>query len=147
MSMEERMTVCNMSIEGGARCGYINPDQTTVDYLRGRPFAPQGAAFDQAAKWWLSLASGPEARFDDRVEFDGSAIEPTVTWGINPSQSVGVNERIPAASGFAPEEQAGLREALAFMDFKESQPIKGTKIDVAFIGSCTNSRLSDLREA
>ena len=147
MSMEERMTVCNMSIEGGARCGYINPDKTTIEYLRGRPFAPQGAAFEKAAQWWLGRASGPDAKFDDLVDFDGSAIEPTVTWGINPAQSVGVNERIPVASTFAADEQAGIREALAFMDFKEDQPIKGTKIDVAFIGSCTNSRMSDLREA
>ena len=147
MTMEERMTVCNMSIEGGARCGYINPDQTTVDYLRGRPQAPQGEAFDRAAKWWLSLASAPDAAFDDRVEIDGSSIEPTVTWGINPAQSVGINERIPAITSFPAEEQAGIREALAFMDFQENQPIRGTKIDVAFIGSCTNSRMSDLREA
>jgi 3-isopropylmalate/(R)-2-methylmalate dehydratase large subunit len=108
---------------------------------------PQGAAFEKAAKWWLGLASGPDAPFDDKVEFDGSTIEPTVTWGINPAQSVGVNERIPEADSFAPDEQAGIREALAFMDFKENQPIKGTKINVAFIGSCTNSRMSDLREA
>jgi 3-isopropylmalate/(R)-2-methylmalate dehydratase large subunit len=147
MSMEERMTVCNMSIEGGARCGYINPDQTTVEYLRGRPFVPQGAVFEKAAKWWLGLASGPEAQFDDQVEIDGSAIEPTVTWGINPAQSVGVSERLPAAASFAVDEQPGIREALAFMDFRENQPIKGTKINVAFIGSCTNSRISDLREA
>ncbi|MBS0265286.1 MAG: 3-isopropylmalate dehydratase large subunit [Planctomycetes bacterium] len=147
MSMEERMTVCNMSIEGGARCGYINPDQTTVEYLRGRPLAPQGAAFEKAAAWWLSLASGPQATFDDRVEFDGASIEPTVTWGITPAQSVGVSEQIPAVGSFASDEQAGIKEALAFMDFRENQPIKGTKIDVAFIGSCTNSRISDLREA
>jgi 3-isopropylmalate/(R)-2-methylmalate dehydratase large subunit len=147
MSMEERLTVCNMSIEGGARCGYINPDKTTVEYLRGRPFAPQGAAFEKAAKWWLELASGPNASFDDRVEIDGAGIEPTVTWGINPAQSVGVSERIPSAGSFPHDEQAGIREALMFMDFKENQPIKGTKIDVAFIGSCTNSRISDLREA
>jgi 3-isopropylmalate/(R)-2-methylmalate dehydratase large subunit len=147
MSMEERMTVCNMSIEGGARCGYINPDHATIEYLRGRPFAPQGAAFEKAASWWLGLASSPDASFDDKVEIDGSKIEPTVTWGINPAQSVGVSERIPAAGSFAQDEQVGIREALAFMDFKENQPIKGTKIDVAFIGSCTNSRISDLREA
>ena len=147
MTMEERMTVCNMSIEGGARCGYINPDQTTVEYLRGRPFAPQGAAFEKAAQWWLSFASGPDAEFDDKVSFDGAEIEPTVTWGINPAQSVGVSEAIPAAASFPTDEQPGIREALAFMDFRENQPIKGTKIDVAFIGSCTNSRISDLREA
>jgi 3-isopropylmalate/(R)-2-methylmalate dehydratase large subunit len=147
MSMEERMTVCNMSIEGGARCGYVNPDQTTVEYLRGRPMAPQGDEFERAAKWWLSLASGPDAQFDDEVAIDGSQIEPTVTWGINPGQSVGVTERLPALSDFPDAERNGAREALAFMDLKERSPIRGVKIDVAFIGSCTNSRISDLREA
>jgi 3-isopropylmalate/(R)-2-methylmalate dehydratase large subunit len=147
MSMEERMTVCNMSIEGGARCGYINPDQTTVEYLRGRPFAPKGAEFDKAAKWWLSLASGPDATFDDDVSIAAETIEPTVTWGINPGQSVGVNEPIPAVAAFPKEEQAGVREALEFMEFHENQSLRGTKIDVAFIGSCTNGRISDLREA
>lgn len=147
MTMEERMTVCNMSIEGGARCGYINPDQTTVDYLRGRPFAPQGADFDRAAKWWLSLASAPDASFDDEVNIPAAEIAPTVTWGINPAQSVGVNEPIPAISTFPDGERAGVKEALTFMDFRENQSLKGTKIDVAFIGSCTNGRISDLREA
>jgi 3-isopropylmalate/(R)-2-methylmalate dehydratase large subunit len=147
MSMEERMTVCNMSIEGGARCGYINPDQTTVDYLRGRPLAPQGADFDKAAAWWLSLASSPDSKFDDVVQFDAAEIEPTVTWGITPAQSVGISERIPSVSSYAPSEHTVIREALQFMDLKEDQPIKGLKIDVAFIGSCTNSRISDLREA
>jgi 3-isopropylmalate/(R)-2-methylmalate dehydratase large subunit len=147
MSMEERMTVCNMSIEGGARCGYCNPDQTTVDYLRGRPFAPQGEAFERAAEWWLSLASGPEATFDDEVIFDAADIEPTVTWGINPGQSVGITEAIPAVDEFPAEEQAGVREALQFMDLEAGQSMQGVKIDVAFIGSCTNGRMSDLREA
>ena len=147
MSMEERMTVCNMSIEGGARCGYVNPDQTTVEYLRGRPFAPSGEAFERAANWWLSLASGPEAQFDDRVVIDATEIEPTVTWGINPAQSVGINETLPAVKSFPSEEQKGIQEALTYMDLKDAQPIKGLKIDVAFIGSCTNGRISDLREA
>ncbi|MGE3314417.1 MAG: 3-isopropylmalate dehydratase large subunit [Planctomycetaceae bacterium] len=147
MTMEERMTVCNMSIEGGARCGYINPDQTTVDYLRGRPLAPQGAEFEKAAKWWLSLASGPDAEFDDEYVIDAADIEPTVTWGINPAQSVGITENIPAVSAFPEEEQKGIAEALEFMELSENQPIRGLKIDVAFIGSCTNSRISDLREA
>jgi 3-isopropylmalate/(R)-2-methylmalate dehydratase large subunit len=147
MTMEERMTVCNMSIEGGARCGYINPDQTTVEYLRGRPFAPKGDAFDRAAKWWLSFASGPDAEFDDAVTLNGAEIEPTVTWGINPGQSVGVSEKLPTVSSFPEAERPGIQEALQFMEFKEAQPIKGTKIDVAFIGSCTNGRISDLREA
>ena len=147
MSMEERMTVCNMSIEGGARCGYICPDQKTVDYLRGRAFAPEGAAFDKAAEWWLSLASGPDAEFDDEVVFDAADIEPTVTWGINPAQSVGVKEQLPAVSGFSADEQAGIAEAFEFMGLQENQPIAGLPIDVAFIGSCTNSRISDLRVA
>ena len=147
MSMEERMTVCNMSIEGGARCGYCNPDQTTIEYLRGRPFAPDGEEFDRAAQWWLSLASSSDASFDDEVVFDGSAIEPTVTWGINPGQSVGIGEPIPAVESFAKDEQTGIREALQFMDLDAGQSMKGVKIDVAFIGSCTNGRISDLREA
>ncbi len=147
MSMEGRMTVCNMSIEGGARCGYVNPDQTTINDLRGRPRAPQGEVFDRATEWWLSLASGPDAEFDDHVVIDGTEIEPTVTWGINPGQSVAVNERIPAISSFPQDEQSGVYEALTFMDLTEDQPIRGLEIDVAFIGSCTNSRISDLRQA
>lgn len=147
MTMEERMTVCNLSIEGGARCGYINPDQTTVDYLRGRPCSPEGAAFDKASEYWLSLASGPDAEFDDVVVYDAADIEPTVTWGINPGQSVGISEDIAAVVDFPEQEQAGVREALEFMALEESQPIKGMKIDVAFVGSCTNGRISDLREA
>jgi len=147
MSMEERMTVCNMSIEGGARCGYINPDQTTVDYIKGRPFAPTGADFERAAAWWLSLASPPDAEFDDSISFDGAQIEPTVTWGINPAQSVGINETLPAVSSFTQDDQKGIKDAFEYMDLKELQPIRGVKINVAFIGSCTNGRISDLREA
>jgi 3-isopropylmalate/(R)-2-methylmalate dehydratase large subunit len=147
MSMEERMTVCNMSIEGGARCGYINPDQTTVDYLKGRPFAPQGAEFDKAAAWWLSLASSPDATFDDRVSYDAADIEPTVTWGINPAQSVGVSEHLPHVADFPNDEQKGIGEAFQYMGLEEGAELKGLKINVAFIGSCTNGRISDLREA
>jgi len=138
MSMDERMTICNMSIEGGARVGYVNPDETTVDYLRGRPFAPQGDDFERATRWWASRASDPGAAYDDEIELDAAAIRPTVTWGINPGQSVGVDERLPSNAD---------PEALAFMGFRAGQAVKGTKIDVAFVGSCTNARLSDLREA
>ena len=138
MSMEERLTICNMSIEGGARVGYINPDQTTFDFLRGRRFAPQGAAFDRAVEWWRSMASDANASYDDRIAFDAAEIEPTVTWGINPGQSVRISERIDAD----PRD-----EAFAFMGFHPGDRVAGTKIDVAFIGSCTNSRLSDLEEA
>ena len=146
MSMEERMTMCNMSIEGGARIGYVNPDETTFEYMAGRPFAPAGDAFDRARKWWRSLASDPDAAYDDDVEIDGNAIEPRVTWGINPGQSVGVSERIPAP-GEAGGDADAVGEALEFMGLTAGAPIQGTKVDVAFVGSCTNSRLSDLREA
>jgi 3-isopropylmalate/(R)-2-methylmalate dehydratase large subunit len=147
MTMEERMTVCNMSIEGGARCGYVNPDQTTVEFLRGRDAVPSGESFERAAAWWLSLASSPDASFDDHVTIDGSMIEPTVTWGIHPGQSVGVGETILGPSEYPVEERAGVTEALEFMGLEAGQGICGQAIDVAFIGSCTNSRLSDLREA
>ena len=147
MNMEERMTVCNMSIEGGARVGYVNPDQTTFEYLKGRPFAPQGEAFDRAIKWWRSIASDTDASYDDEVVLDGSELNPMVTWGINPGQSVAISERIPSLSDADPADRASLDEALTFMGFKGGSPIDGTPINVAFIGSCTNSRLSDLREA
>jgi 3-isopropylmalate/(R)-2-methylmalate dehydratase large subunit len=147
MAMEERLTVCNMSIEGGARFGYVNPDETTFEYLRGRPYAPGGAAFDRAVAWWRSVATDPGARFDDVVTLDGARIEPVVTWGINPGQSVGVKETIPSPESAPEEERPTYREALAFMGFEAGRPIEGTKIDVVFIGSCTNARISDLRAA
>jgi 3-isopropylmalate/(R)-2-methylmalate dehydratase large subunit len=138
MSMDERMTICNMSIEGGARAGYVNPDDTTFAYLRGLQYAPAGAAFDRAVRWWRGIASDRDAPYDDRVTIDAAAIEPTVTWGINPGQAVGVTESIPADAD---------TEALAYMGFTAKAPIRGTRIDVAFIGSCTNGRLSDIEEA
>ena len=146
MSVDERMTMCNMSIEGGARIGYVNPDETCFEYLAGRPFAPAGAAFERAKTWWRSMASDPDAAYDDEVEIDGNAIEPRVTWGINPGQSVGVSERIPAPGADGGDADA-VGEALEFMGLTAGAPIQGTKVDVAFVGSCTNSRLSDLREA
>jgi 3-isopropylmalate/(R)-2-methylmalate dehydratase large subunit len=147
MTMEERLTVCNMSIEGGARAGYVNPDETTIDYLRGRQYAPQGEAFARASEWWRAIASGPDARYADRVEIPGGEIQPTVTWGINPGQACGVNEPLPRASEVPDDERAGLAEALAYMQLRAGEPVAGTRIDVAFIGSCTNGRISDLREA
>ncbi|HEY8548612.1 MAG TPA: 3-isopropylmalate dehydratase large subunit [Vicinamibacterales bacterium] len=147
MSMDERMTMCNMSIEGGARVGYVNPDATTFAYIEGRPFAPQGEAFERAKTWWQSMASDPDAVYDDRVTIDAGDLEPIVTWGINPGQSVGVSGRVPRPSDVPEEERPGVEEALEFMGFEPGAKIEGTPIDVAFIGSCTNSRLSDLREA
>jgi len=147
MTMDERMTVCNMSIEGGARVGYVNPDDTTVEFLRGRRFAPAGEDFNTAAAWWKSMASDPGAPYDDVVWLNGSDMAPTVTWGINPGQSVAVNASLPKPDDAPSGDRAGLVEALEFMGFQAGQAIAGTKIDVAFIGSCTNGRLSDLREA
>jgi 3-isopropylmalate/(R)-2-methylmalate dehydratase large subunit len=147
MSIEERLTVCNMSIEGGARCGYANPDETTFEYLRGREFAPQGASFERAIGWWKSLASPPDASYDDRVELDGNAIAPSVSWGINPGQNIGIDERLPSPADAPAEERAALAEAYSYMSLKPGEPIVGTPINVAFIGSCTNGRISDLREA
>jgi 3-isopropylmalate/(R)-2-methylmalate dehydratase large subunit len=141
------MTLCNMSIEGGARVGYVNPDEITFAYLKGRELAPRGAAWDRAVAWWRSMASDPGAHYDERVSLDGREIQPTVTWGINPGQACGVNESIPRLADVAPSERAQLAEALAFMGLEGGKPVLGTKIDVAFIGSCTNGRISDLREA
>ncbi len=147
MTLEERMTVCNMSIEGGARCGYVNPDETTYEYLRGRPYAPQGEAFERAVEWWRGIASEPGAHYDDRVEVDAAKIAPSVTWGINPGQNIGVDEKVPKINDTPDEERASVAEALEYMELKAGEPIAGTPIDVAFIGSCTNGRISDLREA
>jgi 3-isopropylmalate/(R)-2-methylmalate dehydratase large subunit len=147
MTLEERMTVCNMSIEGGARCGYVNPDDTTFEYLRGRPYAPSGDAFDRAVTWWRSIASDPGAHYDDVVQVDGNAIAPTVTWGINPGQNLGVDESIPTIQNTEDADRASVADALEYLDLPAGAPIAGTAIDVAFIGSCTNGRISDLREA
>jgi 3-isopropylmalate/(R)-2-methylmalate dehydratase large subunit len=147
MSMDERMTISNMSIEGGARIGYVNPDETAVSYLEGRPFAPQGERFARARDWWLSCASDADAPYDDRVALDAARIAPVVTWGLNPGQSMPVDGRLPSPADFPVDERPLASEALEFMGFHPGEPIAGTPIDVAFLGSCTNSRLSDLREA
>ena len=147
MSMEERMTLCNMAIEGGARCGYVNPDQTTFDDLRGRPGAPSGEAWDRAVTWWRSLASGRDAQFDDEVVFDAAAIAPTITWGITPGQGIGIDEAIPLASDLPAEDRPLAEQAYTYMNLQPGVPIAGTRVDVCFIGSCTNGQLSDLRDA
>ena len=147
MSMEERMSVCNMSIEGGARVGYVNPDETTFEYIRGRPFAPADEHWDDAVRWWRSMASDDDASYDDEVRFDAGGLRPVVTWGIHPGQSVPIDERIPSPTDVPAEDRESTVEALEFMDFRAGDRIAGTKIDVAFIGSCTNGRISDLREA
>jgi len=145
MSMDERMTICNMSIEGGARVGYVNPDETTFAYLKGRPFAPADEAFGRATAWWRSIASDADAVYDDDVEIRAEELTPVVTWGVNPGQSIGVDGRVPAPSDAA--DPASIADALDYMGLAPGQRIAGMKVDVAFIGSCTNGRLSDLREA
>jgi 3-isopropylmalate/(R)-2-methylmalate dehydratase large subunit len=146
-TMEERMTVCNMSIEGGARVGYVNPDETTFAYLKGRPYSPKAANWDAAVANWKSFASDVGCHYDDVVNINASEIAPTVTWGINPAQGISINELIPDATKTdVADEKASIDEALAYMKLKPGAPIKGTKIDVAFMGSCTNGRLSDFQE-
>ncbi len=147
LGMEERMTLCNMSIEGGARVGYVNPDDTTFAYLKGREHAPKGEAWDKAVAYWRSLASDPDAAYDDVVKIDAAEIAPTVTWGINPGQAISVKERVPRAEDAASEaERASIKEALDYMQLEAGAPIEGVPVNVAFIGSCTNGRLSDFRE-
>jgi 3-isopropylmalate/(R)-2-methylmalate dehydratase large subunit len=146
-TMEQRMTVCNMSIEGGARVGYVNPDQTTVDYLKGRPYAPTGADWDAAVERWLSFASDADCSYDDVVVIDAADIAPSVTWGINPGQGISIEQWIPdPATASGDDEKASIEEALEYMKLTPGAPIKGTPINVAFLGSCTNGRLSDFQE-
>ena len=146
-SMEERMTVCNMSIEGGARVGYVNPDEKTFDYLKGKPYSPSGDDWDKAAENWKSFASDPDCQYDDVIEFNAEDIAPTVTWGINPEQAISVEEDIPTIEGSKDSDKDLVVEALEYMKLPAGHPIKGTKVDVCFIGSCTNGRLSDFEEA
>lgn len=145
-TQEERMTVCNMSIEGGARVGYVNPDDTTFEYLKGRNYSPKGAGWDAAVARWRSFASDPDANYDDVVTYNAEDIAPTVTWGINPGQAIFINENVPFPSEVPEKDRATAEEALVHMSLKSGEPIKGTKVDVAFLGSCTNGRLSDLQE-
>ncbi len=147
LSMEERMTICNMAIEGGARCGYINPDQVTYEYLKGRSHAPTNDAWNKAIKWWKSLCSDEKSIFDDQVNFNATEIAPTVTWGITPAQAIGIDESVPESSSLPKNEKAITEEAYSYMGLKAGQEISGLAIDVCFIGSCTNGRISDLQTA
>jgi 3-isopropylmalate/(R)-2-methylmalate dehydratase large subunit len=145
MSMEERMTICNMSIEGGARCGYVNPDAVTYAYVRGRPHAP--VDWERAVSRWQQLASDPDAVYDDVVYVQAAAIPPMVTWGITPGQGIGVDERVPQLTDLPPQERDLAAAAYQYMGVTPGQPIAGMPVDVCFIGSCTNGRITDLREA
>ena len=148
MSMDGRMTVCNMSIEAGARAGMIAPDKTTFEYLRGRHFAPQGKDFDAAVENWQSLPTESGAGYDRLVEFDAPSMDPYVTWGINPGMVVPVTARVPDPASYAdPNEREVAERALLYMDLEPDTPIQDIKIDRVFIGACTNARLEDLRAA
>lgn len=148
LTMEGRMTVCNMAIELGAKAGMIAPDQTTIDYIRGKEFAPKGEVLEQAIAYWQSLKSDADAKFDAEVVLDAADIAPQVTWGTNPGQVIAVNEPIPAPESFSDlMEQQSARKALAYMDLQPGQKLSEVAIDKVFIGSCTNSRIEDLRAA
>ncbi|MDQ1741861.1 MAG: 3-isopropylmalate/(R)-2-methylmalate dehydratase large subunit [Pseudonocardiales bacterium] len=146
MSMEGRMTVCNMSIEWGARAGLIAPDQTTFDYLRGRPHAPTGADWDAAVQDWTGLVTDPDAEFDAEVTLDAADISPFVTWGTNPGQGVPLSGRVPDPAEFATEsERVSAEKALSYMGLTAGTPVRDIKVDTVFVGSCTNGRIEDLR--
>jgi 3-isopropylmalate/(R)-2-methylmalate dehydratase large subunit len=148
LSMEERMTVCNMSIEAGARAGMVAPDDTTFEYLSEKPRAPRGAEWDRAVASWRALPGDPGAAFDRSVTIDGSALEPMITYGTNPGMAVPVGANVPDPAA-VPEAaaRAALEKALRYMDLRPGQPLLGQRVDVVFIGSCTNSRIEDLRSA
>ena len=148
LTMEERMTVCNMSIEAGGRAGMVAVDDKTIDYVRGRPYAPTGELWDQAEAYWRTLTSDPDAEFDTVVDIDAAAIEPQVSWGTSPEMVVPVSGVVPDPADVADEtRRIGMNNALAYMDLKPGTPIKDIAIDKVFIGSCTNSRIEDLRAA
>ncbi len=148
LSMANRMTICNMSIEGGARAGMIAPDQTTFDYIQGRPFAPSGADWDRAVAYWQTLKTDEGARFDRELTLDTAELEPMVTYGTNPGQGVAVSGRVPTVDELDdPAERRSLLSALDYMGLRQGQPLAGLPVDVVFIGSCTNSRIEDLRQA
>ena len=147
MDMAGRMSICNMSIEGGARAGYVNPDETTYEYLRGRDGVPDGEDFDDLRAYWESVASDADAEYDDVVTIDGDDLEPTVTWGTTPGQSVGVSEPIPSPEDLPADKQDTARSAQEHMEVEPGDTMAGYPVDVAFLGSCTNARLPDLRAA
>jgi len=147
LTMEERMTLCNLTIEGGARAGLVAPDEATFAYLQGRPAAPKGGAWEMALSYWKSFFTDPDAHFDAEVAIDASAIVPTVTWGTSPEDVVPIDGRVPDPADFDEQKAAQIQRALDYMGLKAGQPIAEARIDRVFIGSCTNSRIEDLRAA
>jgi 3-isopropylmalate/(R)-2-methylmalate dehydratase large subunit len=147
MPIESRLTLCNLAIEMGARSGFVAPDDITFSWIRGRPFAPQGALWDRALASWQSLASDPDATFDHDIAIDCADLEPQITWGIEPSQVIAVTGRVPDPTAAAPERRAAMERALEYMGLSPGTPIAGLPVDRVFIGSCTNARLPDLAAA
>ena len=147
LSMEGRMTLCNLTIEGGARSGIVAPDETTFAYVAGRPRAPKGAAFEAAVAYWRTLKSDPDAVFDREIELDAASIAPWVTWGTSPEQGLPITGKVPNPADLPEEKRAGAERALKYMDLKPGTPLTEIKIDRVFIGSCTNGRIEDLRAA
>ncbi|HET9871293.1 MAG TPA: 3-isopropylmalate dehydratase large subunit [Propionibacteriaceae bacterium] len=148
LSMEGRMTICNMSIEWGAKAGLMAPDQTTFDYLKGRPHAPEGADWDAAVEYWKTLRSDPDAVFDAEVDLDASQLTPFVTWGTNPGQGVSLGGRVPDPEEFIAEaDRTAAQKALEYMDLRPGQEMRDIPVDTVFLGSCTNGRIEDLRIA
>ena len=145
MSMEGRLTLCNLSIEMGARGGFIAPDSTTFNYLKGREYAPKGEAWDKAVAYWKTLKSGDDAVFDKELSFNAADIEPRVTYGTNPGMGIGITETIPANAEQANAPEAGFEKALNYMQFEAGQKLLGTKVDYVFLGACTNGRIEDFR--
>jgi 3-isopropylmalate/(R)-2-methylmalate dehydratase large subunit len=148
LTMEQRMTICNMSIEGGARAGLIAPDDTTFEYVAGRPHAPQGEAFEQAVEQWHRLPGDPGASSSKSITIDAGKLEPMITYGTNPGMGIGISQRVPRPDDARSDaERRTLEKALLYMDLQPGEPLLGHKVDTVFIGSCTNSRISDLRQA
>ena len=148
LSMEARMTICNMSIEAGARAGLIAPDETTFEYIKGRPHAPKGADWDAALAYWKTLQSDADAKFDKEIYLNADELSPFVTWGTNPGQGIPLNEAVPNPASFSDDQERRAAEsALVYMDLKAGTPMKEIKIDTVFLGSCTNGRIEDLRSA
>jgi 3-isopropylmalate/(R)-2-methylmalate dehydratase large subunit len=147
MSMEERMTVCNMSIECGARAGLVSPDDTTIAFLKGRRYAPKDSDWSRAESYWRSLASDPGATYDREVRIDVSALSPMVTWGTNPEQAISIDAAVPHLAALPESHRTVAAQAMAYTKLSEGQPIRGVKVDWAFVGSCTNGRIEDLRIA
>lgn len=145
MSMDGRLTLCNLSIEMGARGGFIAPDETTFEYLKGREYAPKGADWDKAVEYWKTLKSGDDAVFDKELNFDGADIEPRITYGTNPGMGIGITESIPELDTIPADEQPGFKKALNYMGFKPGEKLLGHPVDYVFLGACTNGRIEDFR--